>query len=92
MAIIKRMSFGNIIITYDNTSECNHYKVDINDSLNLGNNFTICHFIDALQESTLYDDLESFLRGLDLSDDVTIESNNNKNLSLPVYDLFDFIG
>lgn len=91
MANIKNVKFGSVMtMRFD---EYDSYLIRLNFDLNLGDNFSYSHYIDSIFEGMQADcnrDLFiEFTNSLDLSDDLIIISDNNKELNTCVSDFTD---
>ena len=91
MATLKTHTFGSVLSMVDTKFDCIDYDLTLNDDLNLGNNYSIEHYIEELKSLALYEDLESFIWGLDTCDTLNITSGNGKGLFLVVSDLNDYL-
>ena len=91
MATLKTYTFGTVLSMIDTKFDCTDYDLTLNCDLDLGNNYTIEHYIEALKSIALYEDLVSFIWGLDTCDTLCITSENGKGLFFIVSDLNDYL-
>ncbi len=91
MATLKNHIFGSVISMIDTKFDCTDYDLSLNVDLDLGNNYSTSQYISELKSLAIYEDLESFICGLDTCDTISIHSKNGKGLFLPVCDLTDHL-
>ncbi len=91
MATLKNHIFGSVISMIDTKFDCTDYDLSLNVDLDLGNNYSTSQYINELKSLAIYEDLESFIWGLDTCDTINIQSKNGKGLFLTVCDLTDHL-